>query len=983
VAGSRGPLQIATDCLIDAPRVERARNVAPRRVPAASRTGSRRVLVLTMGALLAVAVATGLYARVGGERSSASGSAHAPGAAHAMPLALPVAALGPVSAALGDADPAYRIHPAGSGFAGTNPAQHLALRFARSGVLLSSRGVDVGLSLRAAGYGSALAAVGDGALQVRGNRAFYTRPGVREWYANGPLGLEQGFTIARPLALHAAGSLTLAMTLSGSARASLESNGRGVALADAGGGSLRYGDLLATDARGKPLHTSFALAGRTVLLRVDTRGARYPLRIDPLIEGTRVEAGPESEGTQFGYSVSLSADGETALIGGAYADGMAWVFTRSGSTWEQQGSPLVIKEEGDDPEQCVNEAGECGVGRSVALSADGKTALIGGPADHADRGAAWVFTLSGSNWTQQEELVGGEEEVGDGRFGRSVALSADGSTALVGGSRSLATRGEAWVFVHPGSKWEQQGPALTGGEEIGEGRFGYSVALSALGNTALIGGRGDDSGVGAAWVFTRTGSTWEQQGAKLTGAGESGKGFFGNSVALSAFGNIALIGAPDDAAGAGAAWVFARSGSTWEPQGAKLTGAGESDEAHFGYGVALSADGEVALVGAPRESHVGAAWLFTRPGSNWEQQGASSTAPEPGLGERFGTGVALSAGGQAALIGAPAHKTTTGAAWAFLNTSVPPPTVASVSPAEGSHAGGTPVIVTGSGFTPGATVDIGAPASSVEVLSETELTAVTPEHAPGSEEVVVSDVNGVSSGGPPYTYTSAPPPPQQPPSQTGSGGTGSGGTGNQVAGSGVLGTEISVPPGPGVPPPQLGVSGNLTAVSGTVRVELPGSKKFVLLTGTAQVPFGTIVDARHGKVTVVTVGPHDERQVMTFYAGEFELTQGSSGRVVAALRGGNFAVCPTHRERSHLALTSSTHTSAKHTVRKLWAEGHGKYSTKGNYAAGAVAGTVWLTEDRCNGTFIFVATDTVIVTNLVTHKHFRVRAGHGYLAKAP
>jgi hypothetical protein len=981
MARLRGPLKIATDCSTDATCVPWARPVASARAPAIRRMASRRVLALAlMGTLVGVPAATGLYERLGAERSATVVPAHPPGASHATPLALPPAALGPVSAALGGADPAYRMHRAGAGFAGTNPAQHLELHFASSGVRLSSRGVGVGLSLHAVGYGTALRAVGGATLHVRANRALYARPAVREWYENGPLGLEQGFTLARPLPGHAAGALTLAITLSGSARASLEGNGRSLVLAGAGGRSLHYGDLLATDARGKPLHTWFALAGRTVLLRVDTRGARYPLRIDPLIEGSQLDAEPEGEGTQFGYSVALSADGETALIGGAYADGMAWVFKRAGSTWEPHGSPLIVKEEGAGSEHCANEDAECGVGRSVALSADGKTALIGGPADHGNRGAAWVFTLSGSKWTQQEELTGGEEEIGDGRFGRSVALSADGDTALIGGSRSNATRGAAWVFTRSGSSWEQQGPLLTGGEEVGEGRFGYSVALSAGGSTALIGGRGDDSGVGAAWVFTRSGSTWEQQGAKLTGTGESGKGLFANSVALSAFGNVALIGAPLDGGGAGAAWVFTRSGSTWAQQGAKLTGAQESAEAHFGYGVALSADGEVALIGAPHDGRVGAAYLFTRSGSTWEQQGAGITTPEPVLGERFGAGVALSASGQTALTGAPAHKSTVGAAWVFLNTSIPPPTVASVSPAEGTDAGGTRVTITGTGFTPDATVEIGAAASSVEVLSETELTAVTPTHAPGSDEVIVTDVDGVSSGGPTFTYTSAPQqPPQQPPLPTG----------NPVVRSGVLGTQTSVapapqtPPAPQAPPPQLGVSGNLIPVSGTVRVELPGTNRFVALTGIRQVPFGTIVDARHGKVTVVTVGPHDERQVMTFYAGEFELTQSSAGRVVAALRGGDFAVCPTARERHPLAFTSSTHTSGKHTVRKLWAEGHGKYSTKGNYAAGAVAGTRWLTEDRCNGTFIYVATDVVVVTNLVTHRHLRVRAGHGYLAKAP
>ena len=150
------------------------------------------------------------------------------------------------------------------------------------------------------------------------------------------------------------------------------------------------------------------------------------------------------------------------------------------------------------------------------------------------------------------------------------------------------------------------------------------------------------------------------------------------------------------------------------------------------------------------------------------------------------------------------------------------------------------------------------------------------------------------------------------------------------------------------------MTGNLTPVSGQVLVRLPGSKIFVALTGITQVPFGTIVNATNGKVTVTTVGPHGAIQTMTFYAGEFELTQGRHGVVLAALVGGRFLVCPTARERCHMARASSTHASGKHVVRKLWAEGHGSYSTKGSYASGAVLGTSWLTEDLCDGTLIHV-----------------------------
>ena len=79
---------------------------------------------------------------------------------------------------------------------------------------------------------------------------------------------------------------------------------------------------------------------------------------------------------------------------------------------------------------------------------------------------------------------------------------------------------------------DRAGLKLTGSGESGAGEFGARVALSSDGNTALIGGIGDNSDHGAAWVFTRSGSTWTQQGSKLTGSGESGEGEFGSSVAL-------------------------------------------------------------------------------------------------------------------------------------------------------------------------------------------------------------------------------------------------------------------------------------------------------------------------------------------------------------------------------------------------------------------------------------------------------------------
>ena len=107
-------------------------------------------------------------------------------------------AQGVVSGALGAGAHAYRVAPSGGGFRALNPAQHLQERFGRSGVLVESGGARLGLSLRAVGYGTQLAALDGVVPRARANRVVFARGGLSEWYANGPLGLEQGFTIARP-----------------------------------------------------------------------------------------------------------------------------------------------------------------------------------------------------------------------------------------------------------------------------------------------------------------------------------------------------------------------------------------------------------------------------------------------------------------------------------------------------------------------------------------------------------------------------------------------------------------------------------------------------------------------------------------------------------------------------------------------------------------------------------------------------------------
>jgi hypothetical protein len=589
---------------------------------------------------------------------------------------LPVSARGSLSDALGARNPSFRIDPSRGGYRAVNPAQHLHMRFTRAGISLASGPLRLDLRLRAVGYGGELRALPDVSPSAKDNHVSYSHGGVSEWYANGPLGVEQGFTVARAVVRHASGSLTLAISLSGNAHASLTSSQRGITLSHAGATLLEYSGLIATDARHRVLHSSLSLKGRSLVINVDATDARYPLKIDPFVQrgGKLVGGGDEVEPhDQFGYSVALSSDGHTALIGAPNdleGYGAAFVFSHFGEVWSQQAKLALPSGESTRAE----------LGASVAVSSDGNTALLGAPNDESKRGAAWIFARKGGGWVQVGSKLTGNEESGEGTFGHSVALSAEGDTALIGGPGDANFHGAAWAFTSSGSKWEQQGGKLVANalEETGQGFFGESVALSSSGSTALVGAPYKNAGsTGAAWVFTRTGTTWSQDGPMLTPNDGTGGGFFGCSVALSSDGNTALLGGLGDSEFTGAAWVFTRATTTWEQQGKKLTGSEEIPNATFGDSVALSSDGGTALVGGLTDNNAkGAAWSFVRTGTTWQQDGPKLTPNDETGSGAFGVSVALSAQAAVALIGGSGDNAALGAAWVF--TPAPPPPVVSL-----------------------------------------------------------------------------------------------------------------------------------------------------------------------------------------------------------------------------------------------------------------------------------------------------------------
>jgi hypothetical protein len=365
-----------------------------------------------------------------------------------------------------------------------------------------------------------------------------------------------------------------------------------------------------------------------------------------------------------GGSVAISSDGNTAVEGGIYDNsqqGAIWIFTRNEGVWSQQGTKLVgTGGAGDFVYQ----------GYSVAISADGNTVIESGWRDNSDTGAVWIFTRNAGVWAQQgSKLVGTGAVGGQILQGTSVAISADGNTALVGGSGDNAT-GAVWVFTRSGNIWTQHGSKLVGTGGIGPTNQGASLAISGDGSTFVTGGTIDNGYLGAIWVFTRSGDDWVQQGAKLVGSESIDASQQGSSVAISSDGNTIITGGPGDFLNEGAVWIFTRSNGIWSQQGPKLYAEGSTSPIVVGRSVAISGDGNTAMVSSPGgDGSVGKVWVFTRSMGVWTKQNSALLGTDAEGAARQGWSVALSSEGTMIESG-PFDNGGAGAIWFFHNPSL-------------------------------------------------------------------------------------------------------------------------------------------------------------------------------------------------------------------------------------------------------------------------------------------------------------------------
>lgn len=305
----------------------------------------------------------------------------------------------------------------------------------------------------------------------------------------------------------------------------------------------------------------------------------------------------EANGDAFGYSISLSADGNILAIG-AYANddggaeaGHVRIFQNLNNVWTQIGNDI------DGPWPFIFS------GISVSLSSDGTVVAIGANNENSNgNGAAGkvrVYQNINGSWIQKGSDMSGEFS-GD-YFGSSVSLSSDGNTVAIGapgpGSASIGNNsGKTYVFEYSNGNWTQIGNSISG-ESIGDSS-GRSVSISANGSVVAIGAYQNNSAngidAGQVRVYKNIANTWTLLGNEING--ESAGFQLGYDVSLSANGEILTAGTPYGADNAGRVKIFKNIANVWIQVGNNIDGENIGDYASDA--LAISSDGTKVAIGA-------------------------------------------------------------------------------------------------------------------------------------------------------------------------------------------------------------------------------------------------------------------------------------------------------------------------------------------------------------------------------------------------
>ena len=666
--------------------------------------------------------------------------------------ALPPASQALISATLGKDQPAYHAVSQPDGFRMENSNHGVSALFTRAGVDFQQGAGRWGMVLRGYGYGDTLRPAAPSAPHAEANRLEYRRNALTEWYLNGPLGLEQGFTIDQAPGKSDGEPLTLAFTLTGDLTPSIDPGARGLTLNKGRAATLRYGGLIAADATGRELRSWLEISEKTLRIRVDDSAARYPVSIDPMVQAVKLTnnvslceiiggacQGGEA-GDKFGQSVSISSDGNTLVVGAPHArtnadGGAAYVFRKPNLGW---GGCITVGCS-DYVAKLTPSSGSPGFGEAVAISGDGNTiAVLLATQSDFGAGLVYVFVKPSTGWasTTQTALLSlhgpVEGPCRDGLnpaycsavFPSSVAINGDGSTVLLGytgGVVGTEARGAVYVFVRPATGWANsfiQTAKLIASDGNDRALLGFKVSISSDDSTIAAAAPQQNGLAGAVYVFTKFGTGWTNatQTAKLTNA----IGFLGNSVDISGNGDTVVAGA----AGKGDVFVepifelcIPGGGCIGFPAWVNTTPTAELSGSDGPIGI-LRISGDGATVAAAGLDSLfggvgpGAVYLYARPATGWASatESAKATALDSVAGDRFGNSISLANAGTIMAVGAPGatigSNVDQGAAYVFTGSPTAPK--ASVAPSSltfgsqpvGTTSGTQQVTVTNTGTAP-------------------------------------------------------------------------------------------------------------------------------------------------------------------------------------------------------------------------------------------------------------------------------------------
>ncbi|MFP7754683.1 FG-GAP repeat protein [Thermodesulfobacteriota bacterium B35] len=599
-----------------------------------------------------------------------------------------------ISGAIGKDQRPYHVRQGQDGSILENMAQGFSALFS-AGAGLEIRHQEHHLRIRLDGVGrrNRYQYLLPGRIVCAANRMTLDHGLVREWFVNGPMGLQQGFTLNDRPGRRQEGELALTLHVAGDLSPVEMAGGRGVEFrSDDNSTVLTWSGLLVVDAAGKHLPASFKTEGHAIRIMVDDRRARYPVVVDPVFQTARLMASDGAAGDVFGKSVAI--DGDIVVVGapehatGSHLrQGVVYVFKKN-VNWQDisQQAKLTVN----------NGAYGDRLGSSVAID---NGVIVAGAIGVAGQGAAYVFDSRGAEWhdmTQTAKLSSLYGRIGDW-FGYSVAISGD--TVVVGAMMHTVSgnseQGTACVFVKPSGGWTdmaEETADLKASDGAENEHFGRSVAIwkddIVVGADAT--GPGGRNFQGAVYVFHQPDTGWANhatltENAKLMASDGDEYDYLGHSVDIQ--GNTVVAGAPGfHATGQqdlGAAYVFQRSGSDWVNM--EETAEFRADDAmpddHFGSSVAI--DDNTVVVGSPYHNYsgtssnglpfvvfnMGAVYVFEKPSGGWHdmRSGALLRSSDGEAEDHLGSSVAIS--GTTIVAGAPDHDINSngdqGAAYVF------------------------------------------------------------------------------------------------------------------------------------------------------------------------------------------------------------------------------------------------------------------------------------------------------------------------------